>query len=81
MFCAIGAEVDHLETHHNTVLFLKSRYFVLKLGGSKWNVTQNEILLKREYHSKWNITQNEIPLKMEYHLKWNVTQSRITLKM
>ena len=48
---------------------------------SKWNVTQNGMLLKIKFHSKmedhskWTFTQNGSSLKMEVHSKWNVTQN------
>ena len=41
---------------------------------SKWNATQNTLLLKMESHSKWNVTQNVMSLKIE------VIQNVISLK-
>ena len=38
-------------------------------GHLKWNVTQNGMSLKIEYHSKWNVTKKDISLIMECHSK------------
>ena len=65
---------------------------LLRSHRSKWNVTQNAMSLKMEFHSTWNVTQNRMSLKIKCHSngmslrieclsKWNITQNGMPHKM